>query len=376
MATIIPKRGKRGITYQAQVRRKGHPDQFKTFKRLSDARRWAQRVETDIERGEFVSDRAAQRTLLSELALRYTNRWPMTDEHGEPLLNKDGSPVLGGNTEFEDLGERDRAKTVAKLSWWVEALGDPSLARLDGPMIREALDRLRAGGGPSRRPVKPGTANRYRAALRQALTYGVQRGTIKANPAAGPGWKNGAETQRTRHLDADERRRLLEAAERSTDRRLYPLVLLALASGGRQGELLSLRWSDLDVERSRVQYRGEETKNGEPRGVGVSPAVLAVLRERLVRHVRSDYVFADSNGVPRYPRAAWERALREAKIEDFVFHDCRHTFASALAKDGATLRELAEALGHRTLQMVLRYSHLTEGHTAEVTRRASAGLLS
>ena len=72
---------------------------------------------------------------------------------------------------------------------------------------------------------------------------------------------------------------------------------------------------------------------------------------------------------------AWERARAEAEIDDFQFHDTRHDLASRLAESGASLAELAEALAHKTLAMVKRYSHLAEGHVAEVTRRASEALL-
>jgi len=382
MASIVPKKGKTGLRWQASVRRKGHPNVHRTFRRKADAERWARKVEAKVERGEFVAETVARQTLLSELVAMYTNRAPQVDAAGDLIVDRYGEPVLGGNPDFGDHPERDRAKTIAKLDWWVEALGAPTLDRLlDGRLIRDALVKLRAGAGPSGRKVSPATANRYRAAIRSALSYAVDHRMIPTNPAKG--MKAGREVARVRRLDNGERKRLLEACKQASDGRLYPMVVLALASGGRQGELMKLRWSDVDFERARVQFL--DTKNREHRGIGISPGVLAVLRERLVRVVGDDHLFAEPGRVksdesaktplPRFPRAAWEWALREAEIEDFRFHDCRHDFASRLAESGATLAELAEALGHRTLAMVKRYSHLTEGHVADVTRRASEALL-
>jgi integrase len=84
---------------------------------------------------------------------------------------------------------------------------------------------------------------------------------------------------------------------------------------------------------------------------------------------------AKAKGSPTFPRDAWEQALREAGVPDFHFHDIRHTFASYMAMSGATLAELAEALGHKTLAMVKRYAHLSEAHTSGVIRRMTEKFL-
>lgn len=341
MATIVKIKRKKGLRWKALVRRRGYPTETKTFGNMRDARRWAKGVEADIDRGVFVSEDRARKTLLSDLIGEY-------DKHC-------------------GVG----AKTLAKLNWWCEKLGDPTLDRLlDRTLIVRALDDLMAGDSPSGRKVKRATRNRYLAAIRSCLSFGIDRGYVPKNAARGIA--QGKEASRLRRLTDGERKALLEACDESRDRRLYPLVLLALASGGRQGELLGLNWSDVDSKRGRVLFT--DTKNDDSRGIGVSQSVLRELHERLVRHV-SGLVFADADGEPRFPRTAWERALDEAEIDDFRFHDLRHDFASRLAEGGASLAELSEALGHRTLAMVKRYSHLAEGHVADVTRRASESLL-
>jgi integrase len=163
---------------------------------------------------------------------------------------------------------------------------------------------------------------------------------------------------RVRFLSHDERRRLLAACAASGNKRLSPLVALALNTGARQGELLALRWSDIDL--NRAQATVQQSKNDERRSLALSSQALGVLREmRQVRQINSDLVFPTSAGKATFPRKAWEKALSEANVEDFTFHDLRHTFASYLAMSGATLAELAEALGHKTLAMMKRYAHLT-----------------
>ncbi len=97
-----------------------------------------------------------------------------------------------------------------------------------------------------------------------------------------------------------------------------------------------------------------------------------------VRRIDTDLVFPGKTN-PRKPidlRAPWEKALEVAEVEDFKWHDLRHSAASYLAMNGATLAEIAGVLGHRTLQMVKRYSHLSEQHTSQVVARMNAAIFS
>jgi integrase len=118
-----------------------------------------------------------------------------------------------------------------------------------------------------------------------------------------------------------------------------------------------------------------ETKNNERRAVpivGLAHKVLSDLRE--VRQIDIPLVFP-GNKNPQKPidiRNIWDDAVAKAKLQDFRFHDLRHTAASYLAMNGATLAEIAEILGHKTLQMVKRYAHLSDAHTAGVVERMSS----
>jgi integrase len=174
---------------------------------------------------------------------------------------------------------------------------------------------------------------------------------------------------RVRYLSQDERTRLLDACKKSSSPLLYPVVVLALSTGARQGEIMNLTWDDVDLKRGRAILH--ETKNGERRALPLAGHALDTLREfAKVRRLDSKLLFAGRNPLtPAELRKPWVEALKTAEITGFHFHDLRHSAASEFAMNGATLAEIAEILGHKTLQMVQRYAHLSEGHTAGVVER-------
>lgn len=155
-------------------------------------------------------------------------------------------------------------------------------------------------------------------------------------------------------------------------------MVLALSTGARRNEILNLQWSNIDLERSQIVLH--ETKNGERRVLPLQGHAKNLIKEHAkVRILGCDYVFPseithkNAAGETVYQpidiRTAWENALTKAKVVDFRFHDLRHSAASYLAMNGATLAEIAEVLGHKTLQMVKRYAHLSEAHTSAVVAR-------
>src|SRR5262249_2823728 len=150
---------------------------------------------------------------------------------------------------------------------------------------------------------------------------------------------------------------------------LHAIVVLALATGARRGELQGLRWPDVDLKRGTLTFH--ETKNGERRAVPLTgPALTLMHQHAKVRRLDTMLVFPDGTGKRALGiREAFEGAVKRANIADFRFHDLRHSFASYLAMNGASLLEIAEVLGHKTLAMVKRYAHLTEAHTRNVVER-------
>lgn len=171
--------------------------------------------------------------------------------------------------------------------------------------------------------------------------------------------------ERVRYLDEDERKRLLDACKASDNDKLYPIVVFALSTGARKGEILGLTLEDIDLDRGAAILR--DTKNGETRPAPIVNHLMDLLKDHIV-DIQTFYDGLGSNPSARwlFPRRdgqapidirnAWENARDSAGIKDFRFHDLRHTTASYLAMNGANPLEIAEVLGHKTFQMVKRYS--------------------
>lgn len=226
------------------------------------------------------------------------------------------------------------------------------------------LERIR---GNRRR--QPQSWNRYLSALSSVFQRCVSDWQwLEFNPARRVAHEREA-PGRVRFLSEDERTRLLEACKNSRSPNLYPLVVMTLSTGMRRGEVTSLIWSQVDVNQGIIILH--DTKNSEHRRVPIRGLALELLREHAkVRRIDTNYVFPGAyTGATKRPfelRIYWDEAVTAAKLEDFHFHDLRHSCASYLAMNGATLLEIAEVLGQKTLQMVKRYSHLAESHTAQV----------
>jgi integrase len=149
-------------------------------------------------------------------------------------------------------------------------------------------------------------------------------------------------------------------------RRTETIIVCALETGMRRGEILNLRWSDVDMKTHTI-YLGK-TENGESRHVPISNRLFSVL-SGLPRRLGSDHIFTGEpkigkTGNPFHDvRTSFENACRKSEVEGFRFHDLRHTAASHLAMAGVPLRTVGEILGHKTAVMTERYAHLTPEHT-------------
>lgn len=341
------------VSYRAQVRVRGYPPEARTFRRKADAVKWARRVESDIDRRRRKAVTSTQR--------RFTLAQLIEDYYLADL----------GGLAASDVANRRRM-----LSWWAARIGSMPVLEVQAGDVAQYLRVLERGEGVSGRAVSVATRNRYLTALSSVLTWGARERVYgyDANPIRGVHLRRKEPRGRVRFLSDEERQQLLAACRESYEPRLYPLTLMAISTGMRQGELLRLRWRDVDFEGERAII--ENSKNGDRRAVPLAGPVHEAMRARAkVRLLTTDLVFADFEGRARFPRAAWRKAIHAAKLEDFTFHDCRHTAASYLAMSGATLAEIAEVLGHRTLAMVKRYAHLTESHTLRVARRMAQRFL-
>lgn len=331
--------GKQRTRYRVQIRKRGFPPVTATFERKTDADKWARETEADMGRRRYFPQHEAERHTLADLVDRQLEGIKVDRPH-----------------------DYERQRVI--LGWWKEELGEYTLATLTPDLIGRHRDQLQSKEGKS-----AGTVNRYLSALSKAFSNAVKEWHwLPDNPLRRVSKKTEPRGV-VRYLSDDERTGLLDACRESEFKPLYLIVLFALTTGMRRGELLGLRWQDIDLER-RVAVL-HNTKNGDRRSVPIVPEVAELLREHgKVRRLGNDLIFASDNPseVWNFDKH-WYAALEAAKIKDFRFHDLRHTAASYLAMSGATIPEIAAVLGHRTLQMVKRYAHLSDQHTGEVVER-------
>jgi integrase len=354
------------LSYRAQVRVKGRPAESATFPNTKEAEAWAASVESAIREGRHFPHAVAKRTSFDALAEDYTK------------------------TVLAEFDETQRAARTRQLAWWSKYFAGLSLAQITADTISKGRDAYAAETftrGKPRKDKKTGelippkeyrrsgsTVNRSIATLSHLFSFAVkERRLLDRNPV-GDIRRKKEPRGRTRFLSDEERTALLDACAKSDWPPLHALVLLAITTGARRGELLSLRWADVDMKTGRALVR--ETKSDEQRVLPLAGKALEALRElKLQNSARSEYVFPNPSGHPgafEYFDSYWYEAREVAGISDFHFHDLRHTTASMLAAQGASLLEIADVLGHKTLAMVKRYSHLVVDHKAKVIERMVA----
>jgi len=351
MANIETRKSQDGsVAYRVKVRRKGTATQTKTFSRLTDAKKWSTQVDGAVLEGRHFPSAAAKRHTVGDAIKRY---------RGEVLCDK----------------PKNARNTKGHLDWWDKRIGKLALAEAKPLVIIQCRDELHAGSYKSGKTTKRrsgATVIRYMAALSHVMTIAMKEWQwIDDNPFRKVS-KPRAASGRARFLSETERTALLAACRASSSKSLLPIVVLAISTGMRLNEIQTLRWCQLDLTRGWLIL--DETKNGDRRGVKVAGYARDLLIER---RAQSDaiaiYVFPGIDAAkPIEIKKAWGTAIRKAEITDFRFHDLRHTAASYLAMNGASPMEIASVLGHRTLQMVKRYAHIANEHTAKVVTSMNA----
>lgn len=337
MATIDRRKTKEGQSrWRARVRRRGIAETA-SFSSRAEAERWAEEVEQAIDSG----------------------LWTETDSAG--------GVTFGWILDRYLAGRRPNRDTRRQLEWWRSRLGTDAAASVSRRRILGVRRSLAREEGPSGRRRSPATVNRYMSALSGMFSWALKSDHLTVHPMKGIG-PLGEGQARLRCLDAEEREALIRACRESGGQRLETLVVLALSTGATRGELLRLCWQDLDVAERQVVIHGAGRLRTRTLTLP-GPAFRLLSRLSKVRRIDRQEIFAESDGRVRFPRAAWRAALASAGIEDCRFHDLRHSAASYLAQSGASLPEIAEILGNRTLEGVRRYSHLTESRPPKALDR-------
>lgn len=325
----------------------------------------------------------ARRKALEVLADPAAATGPRKDMELRDFLSKHYEPWVKAN-------RKDGEATVKRLDACFGDYRTKRLTELDAILIeRWRTGRLKAGRAPA-------TVNRDITALKAVLSKAVEWGVIEVHPLATVKPAKVADEGRVRYLDEAEEKRLraildereegIRAGRRSGNEwrkarnlgllpdldalpfadHIKPLVLLAMNTGLRRGELFNLKWTDVDLVRAQLIVRAAGAKSAKVRHIPLNREALDTLKDwQKTTGRKIGYVFPGKEGGRMSNiKKAWGKVLEDAELVDFRFHDLRHHFASRLVMAGADLYVVKELLGHATIAMTERYAHLAPEHKA------------
>ncbi len=326
-------------SYRVRIRMKGGQYFDRSFKSKTLAKKWKRDMESAIEHDRYEFTNPATKHTLAELIDLYIER------------------VLPSKP-------KNAKNTLRHLLWWKQELGHLLLVQIRPSLIAEKRDELLAGFVRDSKLRSPSTVVRYLSSLSHVFSKAVKEWEwLRENPVFKIEKPKQAQG-RKRVLDEVEQKRLLQACEESGSKDLFLVVALALGTGMRKGEIMSLRWKDINFSDEKAIIFLEKTKNSRPRSILITGLLLNLLQNRQANQ-RGDSLLFPSPHCPSRPidiRSAWEKALDKAGIEGFVFHGLRHQAASCAATIENNPLVIGELLGHETLQMTRHYVHLPSVH--------------
>lgn len=309
----------------------------------------------------------------------------MPNSPKEPVRSRDGNVFISQLIDAYMLAYQGKDESrPQRMRWWQDKIGRLTLNQIEDDHIFFAVDELSKQRGryykgldangnkiykAKNKPLAPATLNRYVATIGALFTWAIK------SRIAPKGWvhpcrgidRRPENNERVRFLNDSELDSLMTTIKSSSWKKLYLMVLLGITTGARKGELKRLKWKDIDMEK-RVAYTGI-TKNGDRKTTALLPKVIDELKK--YQSQANQYIFA-SERIPTQPYSfdkVWLKAVQEAKIKDFHFHDLRHSCASYLVQNHATLVEVADVLGHRDLRTTRRYAHLGTEHKSNLVNR-------
>jgi integrase len=350
MGTIIERKGKKGVSYFAQIRRHGRflknqsDSLSKTFKTYREANEWIKKTESDIREKEprpFTSkyDLRPQDITLENFCIRYEKQ---VQAFKEPTT---------------------RVTQRVLLQWWKDHIGHLPLPVISTSIINDHIILLM-------QTKQPSTIKRYIGALSCIMKFAVKEKLLERNPLTGMS-KPKIPKPKVRFLDDDERRQLLLTAKNDMNPHIYPALILSLDIGLRLGSLKNLTWGDVQVQRKRVTlYR---TKNDESYTIPISDFCLKTLleyRDSLPEWQKGDYVFKAKSGNSAYLRRCWDRIRRNSGVR-LRWHDLRHSTASDILMSGGSLAHVKETLGHKSWIATTFYAHLNEQAVRDAVNNAA-----
>ena len=341
MARIEKRKNKRGISYLATVRRKGFETVARTFDTKGEAVAWASGVEQDMKDQRYQNPRMAMNTSFGQALEKYLNTISQKKAINTHMLEKSSARRL-----LERIGEETPLGSITAVI--AAQYRDARLQEVSAYPVRHEL-----------------------ALLSHLFTKAKKEWGIPVeNPVADierPAPPRG----RTRFLTEQEAAKLLEASRKARTDKFYYYILTLLHTGMRASEAAGLRWSQVDLAH-RVAYL-PDTKNKDPRWVPLTKELVEELLNlrKISKGQDENLVFLKDEQLKTERakarpgikfREAFNVAKKRAGLLDIHMHDLRHTAASHLIMSGVDIRTLADILGHRTLQMVQRYTHLLHDH--------------
>ncbi|WP_027155330.1 site-specific integrase [Mesorhizobium sp. WSM2561] len=329
MATLRKRNGK----WQVQVRRHGFPVQSRSFVSKADANEWARAIERQHDRQELGPDRKTLKTItLADLVTRYRD---------EVVPKKKGSAV-----ETILLNRFLRYPICQKTLY--------DLSTADFAAYRD--QRLTEPKYRSDKPVTPKSLKRELSPLSHMFRHALVEWEIPLrNPLDGLKLRV-VDNKRERRLHSGELERLLEATTKGRNKFVAPIILFALETAMRRGEMLSIQFRLVDFERHSLVI--PESKSGYSRVIPLTARAVAILGAiRQADAKPNDLAFPIT---PIALRLQWDRLTRRAGIDGLNFHDLRHEAISRLFELGLTVPEVASISGHRTLAQLMRYSHANQ----------------
>lgn len=305
--------------YHVQIRKRGYPTQTKTFTKEADAKRWATIIEAEMERGVFVSRTEAEGTLVREVLKRYED---------EVLPAKRGQ-----------MPDKSRIKLL------IEEFGDYRLASLTSTQIAKYRDQRLKVVSPQTVIHEINLLNRVLKAA--TLDWGIALpGGLPTAQVRKPAKPRG----RDRRVSAAEISKILETTESAE---LRTVVTLAVETGMRRGELASLLWEDVNLQKQTAHL--PKTKTDVPRTIPLSKTAVAALKKLGTKKEGRVFSLQGESMSQAFERAC---APHRANIAGLRFHDLRHEATSRLFEKGLNVMEVAAITGHKTLDMLRRYTHL------------------
>lgn len=260
----------------------------------------------------------------------------------------------------ETTHKRSHRDDKCKLQWIGERWKTKQLAEISREDVRRLAEEKAL-------TAKPATVNRYLALIRAIL----RRAEREWN------WIERAPFIRLFHEPKRRVRWLNPEQARTLLAELPPhqqhAAVFALSTGLRAGNVVGLRWDQVDLRRRVVWFFGDQTKNGEDLSVSLNDNAMAILHAR--RRINREWVFTyQGKPIQRFTTRAWYKALKRAEIEDFRWHDLRHTWASWLVQEGVPLYALQEMGGWKSACMVRKYAHLGPAHNLRFAQTIDAAL--